>query len=89
MNDNGQAIYYSLDESDSLINEINNISCESMRIFIENNNIEKKNNKNPNGKTEPINNKKESQYLEDFKVFPKKTYQEKYLEASGESPKGI
>ena len=90
INNNGRAIYYSLDESDSLINEINNISCESMRIFIENNNIEKiKFNKKPNGKTEPINNKKESQYLEDFKVFPKKTYQEKYLEASGESPKGI
>ena len=90
VNNNGRAIYYSLDESDSLINEINNISSESMRIFIENNNIEKiKFNKKPNGKTEPINTKKDSQYLEDFKVFPKKTYQEKYLEAIGESPKGI
>ena len=88
VNDNGQAIYYSLDESDSLINEINNISCESMRIFIENNNIEKiKFNKKPNGKTEPINNKDENLYLENFKVFPKKTYQEKYLKPSGESSK--
>ena len=51
VNDNGQAIYYTLDESDSLINEINIISCESMRIFIENNNIEKiKFNNKPNGK---------------------------------------
>ena len=89
VNDNGQAIYYTLDESDSLINEINIISCESMRIFIENNNIEKiKFNKKPNGKTEPLNNEKENLYLENFKVFPKKTYQEKYLEPNGESPKG-
>ena len=89
VNDNGQAIYYTLDESDSLINEINIISCESMRIFIKNNNIEKiKFNKKPNGKTEPVNNEKENLYLENFKVFPKKTYQEKYLEPNGESPKG-
>ena len=89
VNDNGQAIYYTLDESDSLINEINIITCESMRIFIENNNIEKiKFNKKPNGKTEPLNNEKENLYLENFKVFPKKTYQEKYLEPNGESPKG-
>ena len=88
VNDNGKAIYYTLDESDSLINEINNISCESMRIFIENNSIEKiKFNKKPNGKTEPLNNDKESLYLENFKVFPKKTYQEKYLKPSGESSK--
>ena len=59
VNDNGQAIYYTLDESDSLINEINIISCESMRIFIENNNIEKiKFNNKPNGKTEPLIMKK-------------------------------
>ena len=89
VNDNGQAIYYTLDESDSLINEINIISCESMRIFIKNNNIEKiKFNKKPNGKTKPLNNEKENLYLENFKVFPKKTYQEKYLEPNGESPKG-
>lgn len=89
VNNNGQAIYYTLDESDSLINEINNISCESMRIFIEDNTIEKiKFNKKPKGKTEAISNINKDLYLENFRVFIKPTYQEKYLEPKGVSPNG-
>ncbi|MDA9666040.1 hypothetical protein N9T75_00730, partial [Bacteroidota bacterium] len=49
---NGKAIYYTNDEKDSLINEINIISCESMKIYIKENKIEKiKFNSKPNGKT--------------------------------------
>ena len=40
---NGQAIYYSSEEKDSLINEINFISCESMKLHMKENKIEKYN----------------------------------------------
>ena len=37
----GEAIYFTEDEKDSTINEINTIYCESMTILLKNNNIEK------------------------------------------------
>lgn len=41
VNKNGQAIYYTSEEKDSLINEINIISCESMKLHMKENKIEK------------------------------------------------
>ena len=85
----GKAIYYSVDEKDSSLNEINFISSESMKINIEKNNISSiKFHKMPKGKTEPFEEGAENIYLEEFKVIKKRTYQEKYLEPSLDSLKG-
>ena len=55
VNKNGQAIYYTSEEKDSLINEINIISCESMKLHMKENKIEKiKFYSNPDGKTLPL-----------------------------------
>ena len=63
VNKNGKAIYYTNDEKDSLINEINIISCESMKLHMKENRIEKiKFNSKPDGKTLPFL-KKERRYL--------------------------
>jgi hypothetical protein len=89
VNKNGKAIYYTKDEKDSLINEINIISCESMKIHIKENKIEKiKFNSKPNGKTLPLEKAKKDFYLDDFKIISKRSYQEKKGVAKGESPKG-
>ena len=85
----GKAIYYSVDEKDSSLNEINFISSESMKINIEKNNISSiKFYKIPKGKTEPFEEGAENIYLDEFKIFKKRTYQEKYLEPSEDSLKG-
>lgn len=85
----GKAIYYTVDEKDSSLNEINFISSESMKINIEKNNISSiKFHKMPKGKTEPFEEGAENIYLEEFKVIKKRTYQEKYLEPSLDSLKG-
>ena len=48
VNVNSEAIYYTQEEGDTLVNEVNFISSESMRINIENNRIENiKFNENP------------------------------------------
>ena len=86
---NGKAIYYTNDEKDSLINEINIISCESMKIHIKENKIEKiKFNSKPSGKTLPLEEEKKDFYLDDFKIISKRSYQEKKGVAKGDSPKG-
>ena len=77
---NGQAIYYSSEEKDSLINEINFISCESMKLHMKENKIEKiQFYSKPDGKTLPIENDGENIYLDGFKVISKRSYQEKSL----------
>jgi lipopolysaccharide export system protein LptA len=89
VNKNGKAIYYSNDEKDSLINEINIISCESMKINIKENKIEKIRFKTkPKGKTLPLDEAKKDFYLDNFKIITKRSYHEKKGLANGELPKG-
>ena len=89
VNKNGKAIYYSNDEKDSLINEINIISCESMKINIKENKIEKIRFKTkPKGKTLPLDEAKKDFYLDNFKIISKRSYHEKKGVANGELPKG-
>ena len=86
----GEAIYFTEDEKDSTINEINTIYCESMTILLKNNNIEKiKFNTKPNGKTVPLNGENDDIYLNDFMIYSKRSYQDKILNANGELPKGM
>ena len=86
----GEAIYFTEDEKDSTINEINTIYCESMTILLNNNNIEKiKFNTKPNGKTVPLNGENDDIYLNDFMIYSKRSYQDKILKANGELPKGM
>ena len=86
----GEAIYFTEDEKDSTINEINTIYCESMTILLKNNNIEKiKFNSQPNGKTVPLNGENDDIYLNDFMIYSKRSYQDKILKANGELPKGM
>ena len=85
----GKAIYYTNDEKDSLINEINIISCESMKLYMKENKIEKiKFNSKPDGKTLPLDEEKENIYLDDFKIISKRSYQEKKLAAKGDFSNG-
>ena len=73
MNVNSEAIYYTQEEGDTLVNEVNFISSESMRINIENNRIENiKFNENPKGRTEPLDGVNNDLYLDDFKNHQKK-----------------
>ena len=89
VNKNGQAIYYTSEEKDSLINEINIISCESMKLHMIENKIEKiKFYSNPDGKTLPLEGNGENIYLDDFKIISKRSYQEKKVVENGDSPNG-
>ena len=89
VNVNSEAIYYTQEEGDTLVNEVNFISSESMRINIENNRIENiKFNENPKGRTEPLDGANNGLYLDDFKIIKKRTYSEKYFSAKGDSPNG-
>ena len=89
VNKNGQAIYYTSEEKDSLINEINIISCESMKLHMKENKIEKiKFYSNPDGKTLPLEGNGENIYLDDFKIISKRSYQEKKVVEKGDSPNG-
>ena len=65
------------------------ISCESMKIHIKENKIEKIRFKTkPNGKTLPLEEEKKDFYLDDFKIISKRSYQEKKEVAKGDSPNG-
>ena len=89
VNVNSEAIYFTQEEGDTLVNEVNFISSESMRINIENNRIENiKFNENPKGRTEPLDGANIGLYLDDFKIIKKRTYSEKYFSAKGDSPNG-
>ena len=89
INKNGQAIYYTSDEKDSLINEINIISCESMKLHMKENKIEKiKFYTKPDGKTLPLEDDGGNVYLDDFKIISKRSYQEKKVVEKGDSPNG-
>ena len=89
VNKNGQAIYYTSEEKDSLINEINIISCESMKLHMKENKIEKiKFYSKPDGKTLPLEGNGENIYLDDFKIISKRSYQEKKVVENGDSPNG-
>lgn len=82
----GKIIYYSENENDSSITEINKITCEEMRIHLKDNRISNINFKiSPLGISEPINEtNSEGTYLENFYVFPRRTYSEKKEKANGE-----
>jgi hypothetical protein len=89
VNKNGKAIYYTREEKDSLINEINIISCESMKLHMKENKIEKiKFYSKPDGKTLPLEGNGENVYLDDFKIISKRSYQEKKVVEKGDSPNG-
>ncbi len=90
VNMNGQAIYYTSEEKDSLINEINIISCESMKLHMKESKIEKiKFLSKPDGKTLPVENDGKNVYLDDFKILSKRSYQEKKVVEKGDSPNGM
>jgi len=82
----GKVIYYSDNEKDSSITEINEITCEEMRIHLKDNRISNINFKiSPLGISKPINESNSAgTYLEDFYVFPRRTYLEKKEKANGE-----
>ena len=81
---NGEVIYFSFDENDSIISEVNEISCEKMNIFLDDKEISNINFiANPSGKTKPVNSS-ENYFFENFYIFRKRDYQEKYNEAYGD-----
>jgi hypothetical protein len=85
----GKVIYYTKDDKDSVVTELNDISCEKMNIYLSDNEINKINfMSNPNGITEAVETDDMGRFLDNFYVFPKRTYLEKYNEAKGESIKG-
>ena len=85
VNGDGRVIYYSKDEKDSLITEINEVASEKMNIYIEENQISRINFlSSPKGLTEPLNKNSSSKFLDNFFIYPKRTYQEKYIEANGD-----
>ena len=81
----GKVIYYSKDEKDSLITEINEVTSENMNILISENQISKINFlSSPKGLTEPLNENGSRKFLDNFFIYPKRTYHEKYIEANGD-----
>ena len=85
----GKVIYYSLDDNDSIVTDLNDITCEKMDIYIDNNQINSINfQSNPKGKTQPLQPNDKGKFIDDFFIFPKRTYEEKYNEAKGDFPKG-
>ena len=81
----GKVIYYSKDEKDSLITEINEVTSENMNILISENQISRINFlSSPKGLTEPLNENSSSKFLDNFFIYPKRTYYEKYIEANGD-----
>lgn len=89
VNGEGKVIYYSKDEKDSLVTELNEISCEKMDIYLNDNEINRINfMSSPNGITEAVKANDLGRFLDNFYVFPKRSYLEKYNEAKGESLNG-
>ena len=81
----GKVIYYSKDEKDSLITEINEVTSENMNILISENQISRINFlSSPKGLTEPLNENSSRKFLDNFFIYPKRTYHEKYIEANGD-----
>lgn len=89
VNGDGKVLYYSKDENDSLVAELNDITCEKMNIYLSSNKIDRINfTTNPKGETRPVNSGDSGKYLDGFYIYPKRTYLEKYKEANGDSLKG-
>ena len=85
----GKVIYYSIDDNDSIVTDLNDITCEKMDIYIDDNQISSINfQSNPKGKTQPLQPNDKGKFIDDFFIFPKRTYEEKYNEAKGDLPKG-
>ena len=85
IDDKGKVLYYSTDSKDSVVTELNDVSCEKMDIYFENNNIHKINFiTKPKGKTEPVKVNDNGKFLEGFFIYPKRSYLEKLNEANGD-----
>ena len=85
INGNGEVIYYSENESDSTITELNKIKCEKMKIFLNKNKISSINFfSNPSGNTQPIKENDKGLFFDDFHIFLRRSYLEKYNEAKGD-----
>ena len=81
----GKVLYYSTDSKDSVVTELNDVSCEKMDIYLEDNNIHKINFiSKPKGKTEAIKINDNGKFLDGFFMYPKRTYLEKLNEANGD-----
>ena len=81
----GQVLYYSTDSKDSIVTELNDISCEKMDIYFESNQIDKINFISmPKGKTEPVKLNDKGKFLDGFFIFPKRNYLEKLNDANGD-----
>ncbi len=85
----GKVLYYSTDSKDSLVTELNDISCDNMDIYFKDKLVNKINFKSkPIGKTEPVKFNEKGKILDDFFIYPKRTYLEKLNEANGDLLKG-
>ena len=85
----GKVIYYSTDSKDSLVTELNDVSCEKMDIYFKDNQIHKINFvSKPKGKTESVKLNDNGRFLDDFFIYPKRTYEEKFSAVNGDLPKG-
>ena len=70
---------------DSVVTELNDVSCEKMDIYLEDNNIHKINFiSKPKGKTEAIKINDNGKFLDGFFMYPKRAYLEKLNEANGD-----
>ncbi|MBT02755.1 MAG: hypothetical protein CL836_01770 [Crocinitomicaceae bacterium] len=86
INENGEVIYYTQDEETNQIKESNEVSCEKMNIYVDENKIKQISfMSKPNGVTQPVELlDKEGNFLDGFKIHTKRSYQEKTAVPKGE-----
>ncbi len=81
----GEVIYFSDDEIKKNIKEFNKVTCEKMKISVEDNKIKQISFlSNPVGITEPIEQVNESLFLDGFTLHEKKTYNQKIQALKGD-----
>ena len=74
INENGEVIYYTQDEETNQIKESNEVSCEKMNIYVDENKIKQISfMSKPNGITQPVELLgEEGNFLDGFKIYTKK-----------------
>ena len=83
--ESGEVIYFSDDEVKKNIKEFNKVNCEMMNIYVDENRIRQISFlSNPKGITAPIEQVKESLFLEGFMLHEKKTYDKKIQSLNGD-----
>ena len=83
--ESGEVIYFSDDEVKKNIKEYNKVNCEMMNIYVDENRIRQISFlSNPKGVTVPLDQVKESLFLEGFMLHEKKTYDEKIQSLNGD-----